>query len=168
MKDIVAGFAVRKDYEGEKDFDTTYKSIELKKRLVPLGKADENGDIPYTEEIVEIVTETPIADVLASQSDSVGLEAYLKPYRLAGTEPPDVEVLSEVQDFTMFDKAEDLRVSGSVDKLFASLPEDLRNEYGSPEKLLRDISDKAIKDYFDRVIAERSKKTDKVEKEEEK
>lgn len=159
---VKAGFDVRKTYEGEKDFDTTYKSIEIKKRLVPLGPAGENGEIPYTEEIYEVITETPIQDVLDAQRDSCGLEAYLRPYRMAGQLPPDVEVTKDIQDFTQFDENIDLRVSGRVEELFNSLPEDLRDKYGSPERLLREINDAALAEY----VASKLKKPE--EKKEEK
>lgn len=159
---IKAGFAVRKDFVGKGDWDKTYKDVQIKKRLVPLGPADENGEIPYTEEVYEVVNETPIKDVIAAQEDSCGLEAYLKPYRLSGTMPPDVEVSKEVQDFTIFDNAGDLRVSGKVDELYASLPVDLREKYGSPEKLLRDITDSAIAEYIESKI----KKTEEKKEEE--
>lgn len=156
-----AGFSVRKSYEGQTNWDTTYKSVEIKKRLVPLGDADENGEIPYTEEVVEVVTETPIKDVIDSQKDSCGLEAYLKPYRLQGIEPPDVEVSSDVQDFTGFENAGDLRVSGKVDELYNSLPKDLRDKYGSPEKLLRDITDSAIAEYVQSKVKPVEEKEEK-------
>lgn len=156
-----AGLLLSKTYEGQGNWDTTYKSVEIKKKLVPLGDADENGEIPYTEEVVEIVTETPIRDVLDAQKDSCGLEAYLKPYRLQGIEPPDVNVSCDVQDFTAFDDAGDLRVSGKVDELYYSLPQDLRDKYGSPEKLLRDISDAAIAEYVESKLKSEEKKEEK-------
>ena len=163
MSSVVCGFAVRKDYKGQGDWDETYKDIQLKKKLVPLGPADENGEIPYVEELVEIVHETPIKDVIAAQEDSCGLEAYLKPYRLAGVNPPDVEFKEGVQDFTIFDGGEDLRCSGMVEKIFSSLPQDLQAEYGSPEKLLKEINDAAIESYAKKVIEEASKKKAEVE-----
>lgn len=156
-----AGLLLSKTYEGQGNWDTTYKNVEIKKKLVPLGDADENGEIPYTEEIVEIVTETPIKDVIASQKDSCGLEAYLKPYRLQGIEPPDVKVSADIQDFTMFDGAGDLRVSGKVDELYYSLPQDLRDKYGSPEKLLRDITDSAIAEYVQSKVKPVEEKEEK-------
>lgn len=158
MNEVKAGFSVRKTYEGEGNWDTTYKDVQFKKKLVPLGPADENGEIPYTEEIVEIVHETPIKDVIAAQEDSCGLEAYLKPYRLQGVLPPEVEVTKDVQDFSIFDDCGDLRVSGKVDELYNSLPEDLRSKYGSPEKLLRDITDSAIQEY----VASKLKKPEEI------
>lgn len=163
MKEVVSGFAVRKTYEGEKDFDTTYKEVELKKKLVPLGPADEDGEIPYTEEIIEIVHETPIKDVIAAQEDSCGLEAYLKPYRVQGIEPPQVEIGEGVQDFTQFDDVGDLRASGTVEKLFGSLPVEIQAEYGSPERLLREINDAAIEDFAKKYIAEKMKKSEEKE-----
>lgn len=167
MKDVVSGFALRKTYEGEKDFDQTYKEVELKKKLVPLGPAGEDGEIPYTEEIVEIVHETPIKDVIASQNDSCGLEAYLKPYRLQGIEPPEVVVGEGLQDFTQFDEVGDLRASGTVEKLFGSLPEEIQAQYGSPERLLREINDAAIEDFAKKYIAERLKKPEENKEEKE-
>ena len=166
MSSVVCGFAVRKDYKGQDGWDETYKDIELKKKLVPLGPADENGEIPYVEELVEIVHETPIKDVIAAQEDSCGLEAYLKPYRAAGMNPPGVEFEDGVQDFTIFDGGEDIRCSGMVEKIFSSLPQDLQAEYGSPEKLLKEINDVAIESYAKKVIeASKKKAEEKVEEE---
>ena len=156
-----AGLLLSKTYEGQSNWDTTYKSVEIKKKLVPLGDADENGEIPYTEETIEVVTETPIKDVILAQRDSCGLEAYLKPYRLQGIEPPDVEVLSDIQDFTPFDNVGDLRVSGKVDELYYSLPQELRDKYGSPEKLLRDVTDAAIAEYVQSKIKPVEEKEEK-------
>lgn len=167
MSSVVAGFAVRKTYEGEKDFDTTYKEVELKKRLVPLGPAGEDGEIPYTEEVIEIVHETPIKDVIAAQNDSCGLEAFLKPYRIQGIEPPDVSIGDGIQDFTQFDETGDLRASGTVEKLFGSLPAEMQSEYGSPEKLLREINDAAIEDFAKKYIAEKMKKPEEVKEDKE-
>jgi len=165
MKDVVCGFGVRKTYEGEKDFDQTYKEIELKKKLIALGPADESGEIPYTEEIVEIIHETPIKDVIAAQEDSCGLEAYLKPYRASGLTPPDAEILPGVQDFTIFDGGEDLRTSGMVEKIFSSLPQEMQDQYGSPERLLREVSDAAIEDYFKKLVAAKEKPVEKESEE---
>lgn len=161
---VKAGFGVLKDYEGQSGWDETYKSVEIKKRLIPLGPAAEDGEIPYTEEIYEVVTETPIKDVIASQEDSCGLEAYMKPYRLAGTLPPDVEVTGDVQDFTQFDDAGDLRVSGKVEELFGSLPVELQQKYGSPESLLRNITDAAIAEYVASKVIEKPVVEEKEEK----
>lgn len=158
MSSVVCGFAVRKTYEGQKDFDETYKSIELKKKIVPLGPADENGEVPYTEQLVEIVSETPIKDVIAAQNDSCGLEAYLKPYRAAGELPPDAEFTDRINDFTQFDDVGDLRQSGMVEKLYASLPQELKDQYGNPEKLLKEVNDAVIEDYVKKFIEARIKK----------
>lgn len=164
---VKAGFGVLKTYKGQSGWDETYKSVEIKKRLVALGPADENGEIPYTEEVYEVVTETPIKDVIASQEDSCGLEAYLKPYRLAGTLPPDVEVSDKVQDFTQFDAAGDFRVSGKVDELFASLPVELQQKYGSPESLLKNITDAVIAEYVSCKVNEKPVVEKKEEKKDE-
>ena len=164
----VCGFAVRKSFDGEKDFDQTYKEIHLLKKLVPVGEKNDEGEyLDYLEEITEEIIETPIKDVIAAQDDSCGLEAYLRPYRMAGQLPPDVEIdPSKINDFTQFDEVGDLRVSGAVEKLFSSLPEDLQAEYGSPEKLLREVNDSIIESYAKKIIESRTKKPEeKVEEE---
>lgn len=142
-----AGFAVRKSYKGQKDFDTTYKDVQLVKRLVPLGPADDNGNIPYTEEVKEVVTETPIKEVISRSEGDCGLEAFLRPYQATGTTPPDVEVTPNIDDFTQFDGVGDLRASGEVERLFNSLPADLQAAYGTPENLLKKMNDQVLADY---------------------
>ena len=159
---ISAGFGVRKTYKGQKDFDTTYKDIKLVKELVPLGPADDHGHIPYTEEVREVVTETPIKEVIARSEGDCGLEAFLRPYQATGTEPPEVVIDPSINDFTQFDGTPDLRASGEVERLFNSLPADLQAAYGSPEGLLQRMTQKDFNDYINRHIKKPEDKPDDI------
>lgn len=133
--DVVCGFGCLKTYEGQKDFDETYKSVEIKKRVKKVGDGDED----FIIEEYEVVTETPIREVIDSQKDSVGIEAFMKPYILSGESLPGVEVSKEVQDFTRFpeDPADVIKVGDDMMKAFMSIDPSLRGDAKSPEEFLK-------------------------------
>lgn len=144
--EIVCGFGVRKDYEGQKDFDQTYKEVIIKKRVKKIGDGDEDFIIEEYEE----VKETPIKEVLAAQVDSVGIEAYMKPYIMAGQDLPGVEVSDKVQDFTQFpeDPADAMKIGDGMMKAFNSLDPALRGEAKNVEQFLNGLSQEKIDAYI--------------------
>lgn len=145
--EIVCGFGVRKDYEGQKDFDQTYKEVTIKKRVKKIGDGDEDFIIEEFEEVKEI----PINEVLASQVDSVGIEAYMRPYTLAGESLPEVRVTDDIQDFTGFpeDPADAIKVGDSMMKTFNNLDPALKGDAKDVESFLNSLT----KDKIDAYIA---------------
>ena len=144
--EITCGFLVRKDYEGQKDFDQNYKEITIKKRVKKIGEGDEDFIIEEYEE----VTETPIREVIDSQIDQVGIEAYLRPYQVAGVEPPSVVVGDAVQDFSQFpeDPADIAKVGDAMMQAFYSLDPVLRGDAKTPEEFLNSLTDERLKAYY--------------------
>lgn len=144
--EIVCGFAVRKNYEGQKDFDQTYKEITIKKRVKKIGDGDEDFIIEEFEE----VNETPIKDVLAAQMDSVGIEAYMRPYLMAGQELPDIQVGEGIQDFTQFpeEPADVMKVGDEMMSTFNNLDPALRGDAKSVEEFLAGLTDEKLKNYL--------------------
>lgn len=144
--EIVCGFAVRKDYEGQKDFDKTYKEITIKQRVKKIG----DGENDFLVEEYEEVKETPIAEVLAAQVDQVGIEAYLRPYQIAGVEPPSVHVGDEIFDTTQFpeDPADVSRVGDEMMRVFNSMDPELRGDAKNVEDFLSSITDERLKAYY--------------------
>lgn len=145
-KTIKCGFGVRKTFEGQKDFDQTYKSVEIKKRVKKIGDGDED----FIIEDYEVVTETPIQEVLDAQKDDVGIEAFMKPYVLTGEPLPNVEVDSRVQDFTKFpeDPADAIKVGDNMMKAFYSLDPALRGNAKTPEEFLKSLSEEKFKTWL--------------------
>ena len=144
--EIVCGFGVRKDYEGQKDFDQTYKEVTIKKRVKKIGDGDEDFIIEEYEE----VKEGPIREVIDAQVDEVGIEAYLRPYQMAGQEPPSVVVGDDVQDFSQFpeDPADAIKVGDQMMAAFYALDPALRGDAKTPAEFLASITDEKLKAYY--------------------
>lgn len=145
--EIVAGFGVRKTYEGQKDFDTTYKEVTIKKRVKRIGDGEEDFIIEEYEDVKEI----SIREVIDAQVDEVGIESYMKPYAMAGVDLPGVVVKDDVQDFTGFpeDPADAIKVGDDMLKAFYSLDPLLRGDAKTPEEFLNSISDTKLKAYYE-------------------
>lgn len=145
--EIVCGFAVRKDYEGQKDFDQTYKEVTIKKRVKRIGDGDEDFIIEEYEE----VKETPIQEVIDAQVDQVGIEAYMRPYLTAGEPLPGVTIGSDIQDFSQFpeDPADAAAVGDAMMAAFNNLDPELRGDAKSVEEFLNSITDERLKAYYE-------------------
>ena len=144
--EIVCGFGVRKDYEGQKGFDQNYKEVTIKKRVKKIGDGEED----FIIEEYEDVKETPIREVIDAQVDQVGIEAYLRPYQMAGQEPPLVVVGDDIQDFSQFpeDPADAMKVGDKMMSAFYALDPALRGDAKSPEEFLASITDEKLKAYY--------------------
>ncbi len=157
--EIVCGFGVRKTYEGQKDFDQTYKSIEIKKRVKKIGEGDED----FIIEEFEVVKETPIQEVLDAQKDDVGIEAYMRPYILAGEPLPEVEISNEVQDFTQFpeDPADVMKVGDNMMQAFYSIDPSLRGDAKTPEEFLKGLTQEKFNQWLASKVKVERKDDDK-------
>lgn len=144
--EIVAGFGVRKTYEGQKDFDSTYKEITIKRRVKRIGDGDED----FIIEEYEDVKETPIREIIDAQVDDVGIEAYMKPYLLAGVDLPDVKVSGEIQDFTQFpeESVYGIEVGDMMCSVWNNMDPELKGDCKSVEEFLSSITDERLKAYY--------------------
>lgn len=154
--EIVCGFAVRKDYEGQKDFDQCYKEVTIKQRIKKIG----DGEHDFVLEEYEDVKEIPIREVIDSQVDQVGIEAYLRPYEVAGLDLPGVEVSDAITDFSIFpdDPADVSKVGDVMMQNFYSLPADLRGDAKTPEEFLANLTQEKFNSWL-----EKSSNVEKVE-----
>ena len=145
--EIVCGFLVGKDYEGQKDFDQTYKEVTIKKRVKRVGDGDEDFIIEEYEDVKEI----PIKEVIESQCDQVGIEAYMRPYQMAGVDLPGVEVSDKIFDVSNFpeDPADAIKVGDAMMKAWQSLDPMLKGDAKTPEEFLNTINDERLKAYFE-------------------
>lgn len=136
--EIVCGFGVRKDYEGQKDFDECYKEVTIKQRVKKIGDGENDFIIEEYEEVKEI----PIREVIDAQVDQVGIEAYMRPYQMAGMDLPGVVVGEDIADFSEMpeDPADVANVGDQMMKNFYSLPEDLRGNAKTPEEFFASFS----------------------------
>ena len=62
------------NWEGQKDFDTEYVSIEIRDRVKKTG----NGEEDYIVEKVVVETRTPIQEVIDADAQSVGVNNIIK------------------------------------------------------------------------------------------
>lgn len=136
---VVCGFGVRKTYEGQKDFDETYKEVTIKQRVKKVG----DGENDFIIEEYEEVKETPIREVIMAQFDDVGIEAYLRPYQIAGLDIPGVEVGDDIQDFTGYpeDPADAIKIGDKMMENFNSLPSELRGDAKTPEEFFAGLTE---------------------------
>lgn len=144
--EIVSGFGVRKTYEGQKDFDTCYKEITIKQRVKKVA----DGDNDFVIEEYEEVKEVPIREVIDAQVDEVGIEAYLRPYQLAGVSLPDVEVGEDVMDVSQFpeDPADAMKVGDVMMQNFYNLDPALRGDAKTPEEFLANLTQEKFEAYL--------------------
>ena len=133
-------------WEGQKDFDTCYKEVTIKQRVKKVG----DGENDFIIEEYEEVKEVPIAEVIAAQVDDVGIEAYLRPYQLAGVPVPDVQVGDDIQDFSQFpeDPADAAKVGDAMMQNFYSLDPALRGDAKTPEEFLANLTQEKFENYL--------------------
>lgn len=74
VKKTSAFMAFQEPYDGQKDFDQTYKSI----KIIDVVKKTGEGEDDFIIEKKVIVDETPIKDVVEADRDSVGVENIIK------------------------------------------------------------------------------------------
>ena len=136
--EIKCGFGVRVTYEGQKDFDECYKESTIKQRVKKIGEGPEDFIIEEYEDIKL----TPIREVIDAQVDQVGIEAYIRPYQLAGVSLPDVEVGEDVLDVSQFpeDPADAMKVGDDMMQKFYSLDPALRGDAKTPEEFFASLT----------------------------
>lgn len=148
--DVVCGFGCLKTYEGQKDFDETYKSVEVKKRVKKVGESPED----FIIEEYEVVTETPIRAVIDAQKDSVGIEAFMKPYIMSGEEIPFVGFddvnKAPIQDFSKFpdDPITSQDAYKNMYKIWDSLDSSLKGNCKTPEEFLKSFTEEKFNNYI--------------------
>lgn len=140
-----SGFCCRKDFEGEKDFDEFYLDRELRQVATKTGEGDED----FIIQTKEVVTKRPIAEVINSQANDVGIESYLRRVQQEGGEVPNIIVTDEIQDFE--NCPEDLAA-------LAALGENAKSKYAqldpeltkglSIEDFLSSLTKQKLEDYF--------------------
>lgn len=136
--EVVCGFGVRRDLSKQVGFDECYKETTIKQRVKKVG----DGENDFIIEEYEEVKLTPIREVLDAQVDQVGIEAYIRPYQLAGVPLPDVEVGEDVLDVSQFpeDPADAMKVGDEMMKNFYSLDPALRGDAKTPEEFLANLT----------------------------
>lgn len=159
MEQIKAGFAVRKTYEGIKEFDQDYVEIELKKVVQKTGDGEDDF-ILVDKEIKHL---TPIADKIASQESEVGIESYIAQCQAEHLNPR-VVVSDEVNDFTNMpeDLASAASLGDAATNLFNKLDPELVGGLSIDEFLATMTIDK-IKEFYATKKSVISKKDEKVE-----
>lgn len=72
----------------------------------------------------------------------MGIEAYLRPYQLAGVALPDVEVSEDIMDVSQFpeDPADAIKVGDKMMESFYSLDPALRGDAKTPEEFLANLT----------------------------
>lgn len=156
--EVVCGFGVRKDYEGLGDFDQTYKEVTIKQRVKKIG----DGDTDFIIEDFEEIKEIPIDEVIKSQQDEVGIEAFMRPYLAQGIEPPSVEVSENINDFSMFpeDPSDAIKIGDDMMKQFNALDPALRGDAKTPEEFLASLTKEKFEAY---LMSKVNKNVEKVE-----
>lgn len=148
--EIVCGFLVRKDYEGQKDFDQTYKEVTIKRRVKKIGDGDED----FIIEEFEDVKETPIREVIDAQVDSVGIDAFMKPYLMAGEEPPFVGYddinKAPIQDVSQFpdDGMLSQDAYSRMMETWETLDPALKGSAKTPEEFLKSFTQEKFNEYI--------------------
>lgn len=140
-------------WEGQKDFDKTYKSIEIVDKVVKTGEGEH--DFIIKKEV--LVTETPIDEVVQADADSVGVYNIIKQVMRTGdtsllpVDKGDCNVdMVGAPETLMEVKA----LGQEADKIFAGLPSELTK--GMDMKAFVENMNQEQFDAFVKAIADRS------------
>ena len=151
-KKIKCGFLCVHNYDGQKDFDTDYVSIEVKKVARKVGPSDTD----YVLEDTYIEHRENIAELINSQAGDSGIDAYLKPFKDLGEPLPNVQVGDEISDFT--NMPEDLEGAADLGKnlvkTFADLDPELKGGAKTPEEFLANFTKEKFNEYLQKKVAE--------------
>lgn len=147
-------------WEGQKDFDTTYKSIEIRDRVKKTGE----GEHDFIVEKVVIVTETPIQEVVDADAMSVGVDNIIKQVLRTG-DTSLLPVDNGKCDVDMTGAPETLmelkQMGIDAEKKFAALPNDLtkgQNMVDFVKNMSQESFDSFIKAVNDRLTKEKEGK----------
>lgn len=141
-------FGTLKNYEGQKDFDKYYLDVTEKEVFKDSGEKDEEGNSLGVVEKKLIVKKIDIQEMLNSQADSVGVEAYMRALALQGDNISDYNTLvdDKVQDFSQMPEtlAEVMTAGDKAKAAFANLDPALKGNHTTIEGFLNDLTQEKI------------------------
>lgn len=128
-------------------YDEFYVHKEVKEYCEKTGEG--KYDFIIKKEVVE--TKEPIKEVINSQADQVGIEAYMRQCIAEGMNPEEMtaEVKDAINDFTYAPEtlADALSLNDIAKKKFEALPEDLRGKCGNYQEFASFMSDKMLDEW---------------------
>lgn len=146
---ILFGPSCARKFEGKKDFDKYYIDRVVKQVVKKTGEGED--DYILVDKVIE--SKRDIQAVIQAQVPDVGIEAYMKPYLMAGEEIPDVSVTDDIQDFTaMPDNLADAIMLGEESrKKFDALPSDLKGKM-SYEEFMTNFSQTMFDEFVEKML----------------
>ena len=153
---VFSPFITRIDAPKKSDFDKYYIDREVKELFKSTGQKDENGN-DLGVAIQKIVDKkVDIQELLESQRDTVGVEAYIKALTLQGENINDYStaVNENVQDFSeMPDTLADAMMLGeNAKRVFANMDPALKGNHTTIEGFLNSLTKENVEAYIKGLI----------------
>lgn len=153
----VGPFGVTIDAPSKKDFDKFYYEYEYKEVFKDSGIVDESGDRLGVVETKVVVKKIDIAEMLNSQVDSVGVEAYMRSLMIQGVDPNECNtvVSDDITDYSQCpDNLADTVLLGDKAKAaFESLDPALKGNHTTIEGFLNSLSKETLEAYYKSKLA---------------
>ena len=153
----VGPFGVRINAPAQGNFDKYYYEYEYKEVFKDSGVVDENGDRLGVVETKVIEKKIDIAELINSQADSVGVEAYMKALMVQGVDPAECNtvVSEEINDFSQCpDNLADTMLLGDKAKAaFESLDPALKGNHTTIEGFLNSLDKETLEKYYKSKLA---------------
>ena len=146
-------FLVRKDYEGQKDFDKYYYEVSEIDVFKESGQVDpDTGDKLGVIEKKVVSKKIDIDEFIQSQADSVGVDAYVRALALQGESINDYNtvVSDEIDDYSkMPDTLADVMMAGDRAKAaFDAMDPALKGSHTTIEGFLNGLSQESLDAYI--------------------
>lgn len=149
----VGPFGVRIDAPAQKDFDKYYEEVEVKTVFKKTGQLDDDGNELGVPEDKIVIKKIDIQELINSQKDSVGVEAYIKNLMAQGVDMNDMSTIvdnDKVVDYSnMPDTLAEVMTAGDKAKAaFANLDPALKGEHTTIEGFLNGLTQEKIDAYI--------------------
>lgn len=164
---VFSPFITRINASKKSDFDKYYIDRDVKEVFKATGQVDENGDALGVVELKIIDKKLDISEVLESQRDSVGVEAYIKSLSLQGENINDFGTVvdDKINDFSeMPNTLADVMTAGDKAKeAFANMDPVLKGEHTTIEGFLNSLSQEKVDSYIKARLEALTPKKESVE-----
>ena len=145
-------FCVHLDASKQDNFDKYYYDVSEKVVFKSTGQKDDDGNDLGVADSVFVVKKVDIKELLDSQKDSVGVEAYVRSLALQGDDIDsyNTQVGEQVNDFSEMPEtlADTMLLGDRAKRAFDSLDPELKGGHTTIEGFLNSLSKDVVEKYI--------------------
>lgn len=145
-------FTTRVNASKQVDFDQFYDDISEKVIFKSTGQKDSDGNDLGVAETILVIKKVDIHELLESQRDSVGVDAYIKALTLQGENINDynTQVGEGVNDYSQFPEtlADAMTLGDKAKAAFANMDPELKGGHTTIDGFLNSLSKEVIDKYI--------------------